>query len=207
MCLCLWFYGTEMWSRYKFIFFTFINEIFWHLFPQRSCEGYVFTGVCLSTGGVLSQHALQEVSQHALQQVSGWVGIPACLAGLGPHPRGKFTGFCPGGSPGPHPRGKFRGICLGGSPGPHPRGKFRGICQGGCLLLGEEGCLLPGGLVWPSVMAYCCCLLLCSSVMAFWFGGLLIEGGLLVWSSKGANPLSTIRPYQKAITEDNTRRP
>ena len=47
-------------------------------------KGYVFTGVCLSTGGgvvcVLSQHALQVVSQHALQQVGGGaVGIPACL--------------------------------------------------------------------------------------------------------------------------------
>ena len=53
--------------------------------PQRSCEGYVFTGVCLSTGrGVVSQHALQVISQHALQQVSREVrggGIPACLAG------------------------------------------------------------------------------------------------------------------------------
>ena len=39
--------------------------------PQRSCEGYVFTGVCLSIGGGgLSQNALQVVSQHALQQVS-----------------------------------------------------------------------------------------------------------------------------------------
>ena len=61
--------------------------------PQRSCEGYVFTGVCLSTGGmchrsmhcrwypsmpcsrsrgggVLYQHALQVVCQHTLQQVS-----------------------------------------------------------------------------------------------------------------------------------------
>ena len=47
---------------------------------QRSCEGYVFTGVCLSTGGGVSQHALQVVSQHALQQVGGG-GIPACLAG------------------------------------------------------------------------------------------------------------------------------
>ena len=44
--------------------------------PQRSCEGYVFTGVCLSTGrGVVSQHALQVVSQHALQQVSRGVGV------------------------------------------------------------------------------------------------------------------------------------
>ena len=79
--------------------------IYYH--PQRSCEGYVFTGVCLSTGGgwypsmpcrwypsmpfnrspgggVLFQHALQVVSQHALQQVSGgclvWGSAPSwCL--------------------------------------------------------------------------------------------------------------------------------
>ena len=39
--------------------------------PQRSCKGYIFTGVCLSTGGVVSQHALLVASQHDLQQVSG----------------------------------------------------------------------------------------------------------------------------------------
>ena len=39
-----------------------------------------------------------------------------------------------------------------------------------------------GGFGWPSVMAFCCGPLLCPSVMAFWFGGLLIEGGLLVES-------------------------
>ena len=33
-----------------------------------------------------------------------------------------------------------------------------------------------------SIMAFCCGLLLCHSVMAFWFGGLLIEGSLLVES-------------------------
>ena len=40
--------------------------------------------------------------------------------------------------------------------------------------------------VWAgggSVMAFCCGLLLCPSVIAFWFGGLLIEGGLLVEGS------------------------
>ena len=36
----------------------------------------MFTGVCLSTVGVLSQYALQVVSQHALQQVSGGVSKP-----------------------------------------------------------------------------------------------------------------------------------
>ena len=54
----------------------------------------------------------------------------------------------------------------GGSPGPHPRGSLGGSVQGGAALGGVP---TPGG-VWPSVMA-------------FWFGGLLIEGGLLVWSS------------------------
>ena len=72
----------------------------------------------------------------------------------------------------------------------------------GCLLMGGAwfgGCLLPGdtwsrGLpgwgVWPSVMAFCYGLLVWwPSGVAFWFGGLLIEGsllvesGLLLWSS------------------------
>ena len=62
---------------------------------------------------------------------------------------------------------------------------FLGCLLGGCLLSGFVcfwgvyllwGCLLPGGcLFWG------CGLLLWPSGMAFWFGGLLIEGGLLVW--------------------------
>ena len=31
------------------------STIFHYYRPQRSCEGYVFTGVCLSTGGCLLQ--------------------------------------------------------------------------------------------------------------------------------------------------------
>ena len=83
------------------------TTIFWHGYdfyyhPQRSCEGYVFTGVSLSTRGggwypsmpcrwypsmpcsrspgvgVVSQHALQVVCQHALQQVP-----KGCLLGGG----------------------------------------------------------------------------------------------------------------------------
>ena len=60
------------WCHCECVLFSSITLYFYR--PQRSCEGYVFTGVCLSTvGGVLSQHALQVVSQHALQQVSGGV--------------------------------------------------------------------------------------------------------------------------------------
>ena len=52
--------------------------------PQRSCEGYVFTGVCLSTGGVVSQHALHQVSrgvvsQHAWMPCRGGAWPRGCL--------------------------------------------------------------------------------------------------------------------------------
>ena len=66
-----------------------------------------------------------------------------------------------------------------------------GLWGGGLLLGGfcSVGCLLPGGTVCSQgvsalgggVVAFCYGLLLWPSVMTFWFGGLLIEGGLLVW--------------------------
>ena len=63
------------------IILPFIMTIFWNVRTLREllplakvvCEGYVFTGVCLS------QHALQVVSQHALQQVSGGAWYPSML--------------------------------------------------------------------------------------------------------------------------------
>ena len=82
-----------------------------------------------------------------------------------------------------------------------------------------------GGGGWPSVMAFCCGLLLCPSVMALWFGGLLIEGGplvesgLLLWPSGMAfwyvgilvlrvrNPTAPRRPYQKAAFNQKTTKP
>ena len=84
---------------------------------------------------------------------------------------------------------------------------------------------------WGGGVAFCHGLLLWSSVMAFWFGGLLVESGLLLWPSsvvafwcgglllwpsgwKGWNTppedhtrrLPSIRrpPNQKAITEGPT---
>ena len=60
------------------------------------CEGYVFTGVCLTTGGrgVLSQHALQVVSKHALQQVSRGGGVVSqhALQVSRPTPKGEVEG-------------------------------------------------------------------------------------------------------------------
>ena len=53
------------------ISFTYLDEDFYRL--QRSCEGYVFTGVCLSTGGRGGISA-------CLAAGIGWCGIPACLA-------------------------------------------------------------------------------------------------------------------------------
>ena len=63
--------------------------------PQRSCEGYVFTGVCLSTGGV---------SVHGGVSAPGRAGIPACTeadppagetatAADGTHPTGMHSCF------------------------------------------------------------------------------------------------------------------
>ena len=122
---------------------------------------FLHVSVILSIGGVVSQHALQQVSK-------GGGGIPACLAGFQaitqvggvegdlarevsrPTPKGKLRGIWPGGSPGPHPRGKLRGILPGGvsrptpkrevegdlargvSPGPHPGGVSR-LTPGGGL--------------------------------------------------------------------------
>ena len=48
--------------------------------PQRSCEGYVFTGLCLSTGGCLVRRGLS-----APREVCSWGtgllrgGLPACI--------------------------------------------------------------------------------------------------------------------------------
>ena len=52
------------------------------------------------------------LSQHALQQVSRWgLGIPACLAGFQAHSQGGSLGICPvGRSPGPHSRWKLGGV-------------------------------------------------------------------------------------------------
>ena len=101
----------------------------------------MFTGVCLSTGGMLSQYALQVVSQHALQQVSRLT------------PKGKVGGGC---GPGPQPRGKLRGTWFrptakGEVEGiwsrPTPKGEVEGDLLGGCLVQGVVG---PGSwwLVW-----------------------------------------------------------
>ena len=85
-----------------------------------------------------------------------------------------------------------------------PCSRSRGglLLGGGVLGPGGGACSQGGAWFWgvplPRGLAFCYGLLLWSSVMPFWFGGLLIEGGLLVWSSGG----------QKAITEGHhTRRP
>ena len=114
--------------------------------PQRSCEVYVFTGVCLSTGGVglLSQHALQVVSQHALQQVVSWgVGITACLAGFQAHTQGgSLGGFVQGGLQAT-PKGEVEGI----RSRPTAKGEVEGDQAGGTCSWGVET---------PPADGYCC---------------------------------------------------
>ena len=94
------------------------------------CQGYVFTGVCLSTGGgVVSQHALQVVSQHALQQVSGGrVVSQHALQVSRPTPKGEVEGDLDGGSRGPHAGVPAPGgACSRGVPAPGGACS-RGVC-------------------------------------------------------------------------------
>ena len=114
-----------------------------------------------------------------------------------------------------------------------PRGTGRGggRCESSSLYRDKQECI-PVGCVPSATVAICwgeggIChgLLLWSSVMAFWFGGLLIEGGLLVesglllWPSGVAafcygllvergwtNPQKTI-PEGHLQSEGHTRRP
>ena len=95
--------------------------------PQRSCEGYVFTYVCLSTGGwypsMPGNRSLGEV----------------CSKGeCGP------GGICSG------------GVCSWGGSGPRgsgPRGCPKGVWSGGCLLRGGLLCYLGDP---PKADGYCC---------------------------------------------------
>ena len=68
------------------------------------------------------------------------------------------------------------------------------------------GCLVPGGSA-PWGVAFCYGLLLWSSVMPFWFGGLLIEGGLLVWSSGGQKVITEGHHPKGTTPEGHNRRP
>ena len=74
--------------------FLWEGDFITHLLPPANevCKGYVFTGVCLSTGGgVAYQHALQVVFQHALQQVSrGGVVSQHALQVSRPTPKEEF---------------------------------------------------------------------------------------------------------------------
>ena len=92
--------------------------------PQRSYEGYVFTGVCLSTGGVWYP------SMPCSRSPDGGCAIPACIAGG--IPAYLATGL-EGGMPGP-----WGGLLPGD------------LLHGGVCLdwgVSAPGGLLPGGLL------------------------------------------------------------
>ena len=90
-------YGSEMPICNSTIL---IKNIWAEVLPPANevCEGYVFTRVCLSTGGVVSQHALQVSS---------------------PHPGGKLRGLAWGGISRPTPRGVSRSTPRGVYPSMH----------------------------------------------------------------------------------------
>ena len=78
---------------------------------DHHCEGYVFTRVCLSTGGGEGGGI-----PACLAGLRGGV-IPACLAGFQAHTQGGGGGgeldMSGGESPGPHPGGRLRGLARG----------------------------------------------------------------------------------------------
>ena len=95
-------------------------------------------------------------------------GIPACLAaGL---QGGAIPACIAGGIPACLAAGLQGGASSWGVPG------LGDAWSGGCLVWGDAWSRgsARGGVVWPSVMAFCYSILFCPSVMAFWCG-------LLVW--------------------------
>ena len=131
-------------DRQRFIADKFNNQIYYR--PQTKFAKVMFlhVSVILFTGvgeGVLSQHALKQVSRREGT-------IPACFAGFQAHTQGgKLRGIWPGGSPGPQPRGKLRGIWPGGSA---PEGV---PAPGGSV---PRGVPAPGGRVETPRDGYCC---------------------------------------------------
>ena len=81
------------------------RKLICHYRPQRSCEGYVFTGVCLSTGGVPGPGG-SAPGGGLLWGVPGPMGSPP--RGV-PGPGGVFALAVPG------PSGR---VCSRGVPGP-----------------------------------------------------------------------------------------
>ena len=103
--------------------------------PQRSCEGYVFTGVCLSTGGCLVLGSLFQGGAWS------WGGV--CSGGAW-----SWGGVCSQGVPGPG------GSALGGA------WSWGGLLQGG--VPGPGGCLVetpPGRLLLRTVRILLECIL------------------------------------------------
>ena len=76
-----------IWSHHRGLFprVTVVGLFYQiHLYrPQRSCEGYVFTGVCLSTGGSASVHAGKEAPPGRM---------PQCMLGR-KHPPGRMPQY------------------------------------------------------------------------------------------------------------------
>ena len=122
------------------------NGLLLHLFAKllppanKVCEGYVFTGVCLSIGGMYP----------SMPYSRGWYPSMHCRF----HP----SMPCKGGSPGPHPGEKLRGLARG-SPGPHPEGspgphqRSGGVSQHALRQTPPHGRLLPR--VVPTGMHSC----------------------------------------------------
>ena len=125
---------------------------------NKDCEGYVFTHVCLSTGGCYpSMHCRWHPSMPCSRSRGGGVSQHALQVFRPTHPGGKLRGIWPGGSPGPHP---------GGFPGPHLGGNCSrgwGLCSGGGVPAPREN---VENLAWRLLLWAVCILLEC--ILVFW---------------------------------------
>ena len=88
MCngICRFTSGATPADLFRLVLFLQLSYMKLCYHPQRNCEGYVFTGVCLSTGGLVSQHALQQVSRgqcYPSMDCRWYPSMPCCVPALG----------------------------------------------------------------------------------------------------------------------------
>ena len=149
--------------------------------PQRSWGKVMFLHMCVYVCVILFTGGV--LSQHALQVVSHHALQQGVSSWGVPGPRGCLV---PGGA-------WSQGSAPGGS---GPRGSAPAGVPG------------SGGGVWPSVMAFCCGLLLCpSGLVAFWYGLLGAEGHNRRHDTRRPPHQKAPHqnaPHQKATTPEST---
>ena len=161
--------------------------------PQRTCEGYVFTGVCVSTGGGGGIPACLAADLQERCAIPACIagGIPACLA-TGLQGGAWSGGVCVcswgvGGLPG------LGGVCSQG--GWHPPWERWVLLQTVCIPL---ECIHIVTRMHSSRMRTSRSLTVCQSLLP---GGCLLWGGRLLWGVVSQHALRQTLPPVDRITD------